>query len=67
MTAVSPEVSVKEKQDRPNEQHDNTYINGSVKKMLNYPDLEVKNHQRCCEVELGANAEDGQTTDKVSS
>ena len=43
MTVVSPEDRVKEKQDRPKEQDDNTYINGSVKKMINYPDLEVKN------------------------
>ena len=43
VTVVSPEDRVKEKQDRPKEQDDNTYINGSVKKMLNYPDLEVKN------------------------
>ena len=36
VTVVSPE-------DRPKEQDDNTYINGSVKKMLNYPDLEIQN------------------------
>ena len=33
VTVVSPE-------DRPKEQDDNTYINGVVKKMLNYQDLE---------------------------
>ena len=44
VTLVSPEDRVKEKQDRPKDkQDDNTYINGSVKKMINYPDLEVKN------------------------
>ena len=30
-------------------------------------EVEVKNHQRCCEAELGANADDRQQTDKVSS
>ena len=44
VTVVSPEDRVKEKQDRPKDkQDDNTYINGSVKKMIDYPDLEVMN------------------------
>ena len=38
MTVVSPKDRVEEKHD-----DDNTYINGSVKKMIDYPDLEVKN------------------------
>ena len=38
MTAVSLKDRVKEKHD-----DSNTYINGSVKKMLEYPDLEVIN------------------------
>ena len=40
VTVVSPKDRAKEKQD------DNTYINGSVKKMINYPDLEVKIPQK---------------------
>ena len=38
VTVVSPGDRVKEKQEG-----NNTYINGSVKKMIDYPDLEVKN------------------------
>ena len=38
MTVVSPKDRAKEQQD-----DNNTYISGSVKKMIDYPDLEVKN------------------------